>query len=472
MNWKGTTMGFWVVVLLLFELAVRARAQELPPPPAPPQIPVSAMTKPSRARERPLPLPTREVAIQRYELKAGWNLVSFPFTQVVGSRGFSALVDAQGRVVHDSDLRPGCGYWTHAAVSGRALAWGAPLNTSLSIGLQPGWNLLGNGYEEDVEWAQLSGFEVGGQPFPLLLSSRLGPVAYGSQGALALGQEGAALESGAAYWVYAHSPLELHMAPGQLLPRLQAFRSRGDGKLALQVENLPAGPWQIVALDASNRCSDFSRESGDWLVFRALNPEGSFLLQAGPCVSKPFRLADFRPTPRQLTLQVVSEDGEPISRAQVRLAGRAMGSSDRNGRLLVVDPETDQPVFQLSCPGFLRRQVRVPLGKAARQSQKVLMYSPRTSLWFRVFPSSDGFRATRIDIYRKHDFSERLWQTYTFEGADPYIDFTWGQVRAHLNYVVEITWTDAQGTERWHRFERKMPASGLQEYIYDYWTTR
>lgn len=157
-------------------------------------------------------------------LLQGWNLLSLPVAPTDASVAgvFHGAVDAvyawdgMAGYTQVNEVRPGVGYWAYASSAQSVAVTGAPVD-SLTLDLQPGWNLVG---------APRGGAWLA-QNAPNHVSSQ----AWGWWGAGYF--ESGFLDQGFGYWVYAHeqgATVPLDLAPPPLLDAVQPDAPAAPGE--------------------------------------------------------------------------------------------------------------------------------------------------------------------------------------------------------------------------------------------------
>lgn len=123
-------------------------------------------------------LGTDETVIKKFTLSAGWNLVSMPLEPEVTGALFQLgddlpvlnvfqFFDGKFYTAQEADIQAGIGYWIHVTESTEIDLEGLPAAPVVRIPMKKGWNILGNPYENPIQWNDNILVEQGGQTFAL-----------------------------------------------------------------------------------------------------------------------------------------------------------------------------------------------------------------------------------------------------------------------------------------------------------------
>jgi len=448
----------WWLVLLL---AVPAWSQ--PGPPANPTL---------KSYNSP-PAPLVGLA-QQYQLKAGWNAISFPFRKITAWKNLSGLIDpTSGSELSPQEAQPGKGYWIYSASGGPATAWGEPQTTSCSLELNNGWNLVGNPQYDPLNLWQVTASDDHdfNRIWEEICPDWLDPRMINQGQVQALGPESSWIP-GQAYWLFSRRPLRLRVSESAEIPEIlrssatptgeqtlegEKFGTLETGRLLLGSETVP----NSSILDWSPTRVRFHRKPSDTAC--------NLTLVAGSASS--LRVPLTRPTSPQArhTVKVCSEDGQPIAGASIWLDGQFAGSTDRWGRALLMSAAPGMHKLRVTRQDFPPRELAWNIIEGRSTTAQVTLYSPLSQIWIRAMPCSGGFRPYRIEVYQKHNYTQRYFRIYSYERATPYADFVWNSVPANLEYRIDITWRDAQSYEKYLQVEKRLGRYGLQTTFYNYW---
>lgn len=446
----------------------------------PPSVPTAI--PPKGKDQAPAKVPDK---IFNFPLKSGWNAVSFPFAQVAGTRGFPhALVDAEGKPIDPAapkNLKPGAGYWAYSEVEKNAVAWGSPLTHATAIDLKEGWNLIGSPYTQDVEVGQITlsdGIQVN-RIWEEVLPRWMLPSLYSpspDNAELSLNEADALLKPGKAYWARAFKPVTWRINQDNEIPRITAFRPLTGGQWAVEGSNFGTAAEGRLVLD--NHSASMLKVQ-QWTANRiVLTPPPSFAPHqitvvaggaASPRVPPSTWQKRWRGVPG-LAIRVVNEANEPVSDAVVTLDGWKSTRSNARGWVRFENVETGNHRVRISKGNYLTLDTCVQMAGQFKRTRAKLN-SPQSGFWLRAMPTTDGFRPYRIEVYQRTDPRVRHFQTWYYDQATPYVDFSWNQVPTNVAYRVEITWRDSQNNEKLLRLDRRLGYYGLQETYFNYWTT-
>lgn len=444
---------WWLVALL----ALPAWAQPDPPATPPPAVNSSA-------------LPPALGLAQGYRLKSGWNTLSFPFRRVLASRGLEAVVEpGSGKALSPLETLPGQGYWVYAREEHEAVVWGEPQETSCTLALAPGWNLVGSPIYDPLPLHQVTASDdhefnrVWEEIMPGWLDAKM--VAAGQK--TALGPD-TVWEPGSAYWLYSHRAIRLRVSAPADLPQVSHLYQNDAGEQVIEGSHF--GPSENGRLLVAGQPMPES-EILEWTStrIRLRRPaEGSLTVVAGSASSP--RLAPrsgVAPLPGLYSLKVNAEDGLPVSGARVYLDGLYCGTTDRWGQVQLNPGEGGPHRLRITRADFLSRELNWNPQRTSRP--QATLYSPRSSIWIRATPCAGGFRPYKIEVYQKTDYTRRYYDTWYYSQATPYVDLIWNAVPTNLVYCIDIYWRDANGLEKLLQVERKLGRYGLQHTFYNYW---
>ncbi|MFN8609596.1 MAG: hypothetical protein U0931_18800 [Vulcanimicrobiota bacterium] len=453
-------------------LTLAASGQPQPPAQPPPPLPLSLRT----------PIPETGLA-QRYQLKAGWNTLSFPFRKVVSFKGLEALVDpASGQTLSPLDSQPGRAYWTYARSDGQGWAWGEIQDTECNIPLQKGWNLVGS---PDVQPLLLSQLTAGddmenNRVWEEICPDWIDPKMIVGDQIRTLGA-GTEWEPGAAYWVFARRPLRLRVNRSADVPVVQSltqnerqeqvlegsnFGPIDEGRLLVGEKEIPASSIQ----EWTERRVRFllpSDLSGDSLILvarGAATPRIPMKTTAatGAWVAAPGTRAAY-------TLKVVSQDNQPLARAQTWVDGKYAGATDRYGLIYISQLSPGVHKVSLRCRDFTPLDLPwTVVGASSHPTAK--MYGPRSQINVRVMDPQDGFRLYKVDVYAVNDYTQRYTKYYTYDQATPYVDIFWTNLTGNINYRFDLIWRNQDGREKYQTVYRTPGRYGVKETWWNYWT--
>lgn len=464
------------LVLSLASLTLNAIAQPQPPAQAPPS----------------LPLPLRNMVpetgmAQRYDLKAGWNSLSFPFQKVVSILGLDTLVDpATGKTLSPLDSQPGKAYWTFAKSDGQAWAWGQTQDTDCTIPLVKGWNLVGSPDTQPLLLSQVTASDetefnrIWEEISPDWIDSKM---LEGSQPrSLGAGTE---WQPGAAYWVFAKRPLRLRVNQPGDIPTVQFltqnekqeqvlvgsnFGPADEGRLLVGGQEVPPSSIQewtdkrirfLLPADVSGN-NVILVASGAATPRIPLRRAGEMASSAGPWSAPPGTRAPF-------TLKVVSEDNQPLARAQAWIDGNYAGVTDRYGLIYVSNLTPGSHKVSLRCRDLSPLDLPwTVVGNSSHPTAK--MYGARSSINVRVMDALDGFRIYKVDVYAVNDWSQRYTKYYNYNQASPYIDIWWTDILGSIQYRFDLTWRNASNEEKYQTIYRTPGRYGVRETWWNYWT--
>lgn len=471
MAFRGTT-----VVLTWISLQLVAFGQPQPPaqPPAPLPLPLR------------LSIPSTGLA-QRYDLKAGWNSLSFPFQKVVAFQGLDALVDpASGKTLSPADSQPGKAYWTYARENGQAWAWGQLLDTDCTISLNKGWNMVGSPDAQPLLLSQVTASDdtefnrIWEEISPDWVDSKM---LQGDQ-IKTLGP-GAEWDPGLAYWVFAKRPVRLRVnRPGDV-PVVQQltqndkqeqvlsgtnFGPADEGRLLVGGQEIPAASIQEWT-DKRIRFLLPANVSGDSVILVASGAATPRIpMRSGAAASASGGAWIAAPgTKVPYTLKVVSEDNQPLTRAQAWVDGKYAGVTDKYGLIYISQLTAGQHKVNIRSRDFSPLDISWNVvGNSSHPTAK--MYGPRSDINVRVMDPLDGYRVYKVDVYAVNDYTQRYTKWYTYDQATPYIDIFWTNIIGNINYRFDLFWRNGQGLERYQTIYRTPGRYGVKETWWNWWT--
>jgi len=203
MSFRGSTLA-------LAWLSLNWVALAQPQPPAQPPAPLPPALR--------INVPSTGMA-QRYDLKAGWNSLSFPFQKVVAFQGLDALVDpGSGKTLSPLESQPGKAYWTYARQDGQGWAWGQLQESDCTISLEKGWNMVGSPDTQPLLLSQITASDDSefNRIWEEISPDWIDPKMFHGDQIKALGA-GTEWEPGEAYSVFAKRPVRLRVnRPGEV----------------------------------------------------------------------------------------------------------------------------------------------------------------------------------------------------------------------------------------------------------------
>lgn len=463
-----TALSVW------FCLTLAALGQPQPPAQPPPSLPLPLRNTP----------PETGLA-QRYDLKAGWNALSFPFQRVTSFSGLDTLVDpSTGTTLSPLESQPGKAYWTYARSDSQGWAWGESQNAACTISLEKGWNLLGSPDTQGLLLGQLTASDesesnrIWEEICPDWIDSKM---LVGDQ-ARPLGA-GTEWEPGAAYWVFARRPLKLQVSNPTQVPVVQYlsqndrleqvlegshFGSPSQGRLLVGNQEIPASSIQ----EWNDRRIRFLLPSG-------LSADSVILVAGGAATPRVPMHSNNSPiggawmaapgTKVPFTLKVVSQDNQPITRAQTWVDGKYAGLTDRYGLIYISQLTEGVHKVSVRCRDFLPLDLPWTVtGSSSHPTAK--MYAPRSQINVRVMDPQDGFRLYKVDLYAVNDYTQRYTRYYTYDQATPYIDIFWTNIIGNINYRFDLIWRNPDGREKYQTVYRTPGRYGIKETWWNYWT--
>ncbi len=439
-----------------------------------------------------LPLPLRVIIpstglAQRYDLKAGWNSLSFPFQKVVAFQGLEALVDPEsGKALSPMESQPGKAYWTYARKNGQAWAWGQLQETDCTISLSKGWNMVGSPDAQPLLLSQVTASDdhefnrVWEEISPDWIDSKM---LQGDQ-IKTLGP-GSEWDPGAAYWVFAKRPVRLRVnRPGDV-PVVQQltqndkqqqdlsgsnFGPAEEGRLLVGGQEIPAASIQEWT-DRRIRFLLPANVSGDSVILVASGAATPRIAMAtaaaggipgGAWIAAPGTKVPY-------TLKVVSEDNQPLARAQAWVDGKYAGVTDQYGLIYISQLSAGQHKVNVRRRDFSPLDIPwTVVGNSSHPTAK--MYGPRSDINVRVMDPLDGYRVYKVDVYAVNDFTQRYTKWYSYSQATPYIDIFWTNIIGNINYRFDLFWRNDQGLERYQTIYRTPGRYGVRETWWNWWT--
>jgi len=203
-------------------------------PTRPPGFPTSAPPAASGAASKPLPVPEGGQAFTvTYELAKGWNLISFPFSHLLETKGFrwkilrfsGGAYYAFDPVADISQINTRYGYIVYSDRPAKVTARGTHNNREIrSLSMECGWNLIGCPSSRSAPWNRLAAtissstqvaLDVAGLPSSdknYWICSRAYLFNRGLE-SVDLKAEGAAIPSKRGMWLYVWHPLTLTVMP-------------------------------------------------------------------------------------------------------------------------------------------------------------------------------------------------------------------------------------------------------------------
>jgi hypothetical protein len=456
-------------------LTLGAAAQPQPPAQPPPSLPVPLRN----------PIPETGLA-QRYDLKAGWNSLSFPFRKVVAFKGLDTLVDpASGKTLSPLESQPGKAYWTYAPADGQGWAWGETQDSSCTISLEKGWNLVGSPDSQPLLLSQVTAsdetefnrvweeFSPGWIEPKMIVDDQFKNLGPGSE-----------WEPGAAYWVFAKRPVRLRINSSRDVPIVQRLTQNDKQEQVLEGSNFgPAEQGRLLVGKQEIPASSIQEWSGQRIRFllpadlsgdavtlvaggaatpRIPMKSASSALAGGPWVAAPGTRVPF-------SLKVVSQDNQPIVRAQAWVDGKYAGATDRYGLIYISSLSPGAHKVAVRCRDFLPLDLPwTVVGASSHPTAK--MYAPRSQFNVRVMDPQDGFRVYKVDAYAVNDYTQRYTKYYTYDQATPYIDIFWTNITGNINYRFDLIWRNPDGREKYQTVYRTPGRYGVKETWWNYWT--
>ena len=461
--------------------------------PSPPQQP-----PPGSAASQEAPVPQRGLA-QIYQLKAGWNPLSFPFRKIIASQGIEWVIDPKtGLTLSPLQCQPGQGYWYYTPEKSQASVWGDPLEESCAIELQPGWNLVGSPDYDPLRLFQITAsddtqnFRILEEICPTWLDPYQVSSDHGKQPLNATSE----WQPGAAYWLFANRPMRLHVSASARVPLVsryypgddheqviegEHFGSRDSGRLIVGRETLAAPDiiewtptkirYRVGTPDAPpTPPTPMPLEPSPLQKDHPATPPSERVVVVAGAAASPRLLDRSLPGPdARFSLKVLSEDNQPVPRASIWVDGAYAGISDVWGRVPLSPLEPGLHRIRVSCHEFLTRELNWQVAAGRTTTPQITLYSPRSSIWVRATPCAGGFRPYKIEIYQKSNNRLTTYNTWYYNQATPYVDLIWNAVPTNLIYRIDITWRDANHYEKYLRVERKLPRYGLRLTFYNYW---
>lgn len=406
---------------------------------------------------------------QEYHLRTGWNLLTFPFARVRGWQNFPGpLLDPDGEIsLPPSETRSGKAYWLYSPDSRAIRAWGDPLQKSVTIELKPGWNAVGTPNFDPTSLSQMTfsdGHEVN-RVLEEVTPDWMPPLdTFNAQARWLPGQ---------GYWILAARPVTLRVNQEEEIPQIREVRASTAGQWTIQGEHF--GNAEEGRLVINGKTSPTSSWTDQQIRFptSVLPGDGSSWLAvvAGSAASPRVSLNSDSRTGglANLRLTVVGDDGEPIPSITVSLDRRQSALTDQWGSVRFLNLEPGSHQVRVSGKDFYAKEGNLTLTAYRNHVQRVTVHSPTSAMWLRATPCYPDWRPYKIEVYLVSDYTRRYLQTWSYDQATPYVDFTWTQIPTNLLYRIEITWRDAEGNSKWMFVDRRLGRYGLQETFYNYW---
>ncbi|MBT9586937.1 carboxypeptidase regulatory-like domain-containing protein [bacterium] len=446
---------WWIFLLLTLSCWCQ------PSPPATPPAPVSAAS-----------ITPQQGLAQRYDLKAGWNTLSFPFGKVTASQGIDALVSPRsGQSLSPLHAQPGQGYWVYSARSGSACVWGELQATSCTLELQPGWNLVGSPEYDPLDLYQLTASDdtefnrIWEEVCPGWIDANM----VSGKEKLPLGAS-TRWQPGAAYWLFANRALRLRVSDSNEVPVVARTYPGDHQEQCIEGDHFgPADEGRLVVGSEQLPASSILEWTPSRIRYRAPANADALTVVAGAAASPRLMSQNFAPSQSRFRLKVLSEDGQPVVGANVYVDGHYAGLTDRWGIASLTPLAQGTHQVRVSRRDFLTRDLQWNVVPGRTTTPQITLYSPLSSIWIRATPCTDGFRPYKIDVYQKSNDTQRFTKTWYYNQATPYVDLIWNSVPTNLVYRIDITWRDANQYEKYLTVERKVGRYGLQVTYYNYW---
>lgn len=463
--------------LVLTWISLNCAAWAQPQPPAQPPIPLPPALHVS--------VPSTGMA-QRYDLKAGWNSLSFPFQKVVAFQGLEALVDpTSGKSLSPLESEPGKAYWAYLSKAGQAWAWGQLQESDCTISLNKGWNMVGSPDTQPLLLSQVTASDetefnrIWEEISPDWIDSKM---LQGDQ-IKTLGP-GTEWDPGVAYWVFAKRPVRLRISRPGDVPVVQSLTQNDKQEQVLSGSNFgPADEGRLLVGGQEISASSIqewtdkrirfllpSNVSGDSVILvasGAATPRipmktGAAGDSGGAWVATPGSKVPY-------TLKVVSEDNAPLARAQAWVDGRYAGVTDRYGLIYISQLAAGQHKVSVRCRDFSPLDIPwTVVGSSSHPTAK--MYGPRSVINVRVMDPLDGYRLYKVDVYAVNDYTQRYTKYYSYDQATPYVDIFWTNLIGNINYRFDLYWRNGAGLEKYQTVYRTPGRYGVKETWWNWWT--
>lgn len=449
--------------------------------PQPPAQPPARLPLPLRIN-----IPSTGMA-QRYDLKSGWNSLSFPFHKVVAFQGLDALVDpASGKSLSPVESQPGKAYWTYARQDGQAWAWGQLQDTDCTISLEKGWNMVGSPDTQPLLLSQVTASDETefNRIWEEISPDWLDPKMLQGDQVKALGP-GSEWDPGVAYWIFAKRPVRLRINRPDDVPVVQQltqndkqeqvllgsnFGPVDEGRLLVGGQEIPAASIQEWT-DKRIRFLLPSNVSGNSVILVAsgaatpsipMHTVGASGGASGAWMAAPGTKVPY-------TLKVVSEDNQPLARAQAWVDGKYAGLTDKYGLIYISQLSAGQHKVSVRCRDF--SPLDIPWTVAGNSSHPTAkMYGPRSVINVRVMDPLDGYRLYKVDVYAVNDYTQRYTKWYSYDQATPYVDIFWTNIIGNINYRFDLFWRNAAGLEKYQTVYRTPGRYGVKETWWNWWT--
>gem|GEM_PF-1026397 len=232
-------------------------------PTRPPGFPANPPPAAGSTAGKNAPVPQGSEAFTvTYDLVKGWNVISFPFSRILETKGFrwkilrysGGAYYAFDPVADVSQINTRWGYLVYSDAPARVTARGVPNNRHIrSLSLDCGWNLIGCPSSRSAPWSRIAAIissstqvalDVAGLPSSQVnywICSRAYRFDRGLE-SVDIKADGAGIQSKQGLWLYVWHPLTLTVMPGND----QAQQLRID-----RVTPASSAPGQTVSVDGS-----------------------------------------------------------------------------------------------------------------------------------------------------------------------------------------------------------------------------
>jgi hypothetical protein len=365
-------------------------------------------------------------------MRAGWNMVSFPFGHVTAVRGLNyALLRPRGSsssivdpTSQPRELDTRYGYWAYAAQPGELEVTGNG-TASQPVALEPGWNLLGCPAESNVTVTQI----VSADPSKPVAFDRAFGGLSGKVQAMPM-TSGTVFQPGGTYWVYAYRRgLIQWQTAGVTMP----VSAPPTSSLPRPVEPVarPSAPEPVLAAGVGG--------------------------------------------PAQLTGRVTDRQSNPVYKANVIVTGpqgTVKALTDTSGRFVVnVSPGAQHiQVLTRTCEPLSASVNVVPGANPPLQLAVVHRWSTIVVHMYSYDDVNNHYRPVKIEIWENDDQSYHYTNWYHERWRRYETDATWKPFPMGATYTVQVTWQDQNGNQQWGKHTGRAMHPLTNEYLYNSWT--
>jgi len=456
-----------MILLFLLLLLVPAWANPAETPDYPPATPPRAGT----AKALPAEAGARSV---RMRLEPGWNLISFPFARVLGTKGFEwQLLDGTTAIdpgVNPERLSAARAFWAYTQQPAQVEAVGLPNpgDRPGGVQLQAGWNAVGCPFDRPIDLTRATCAEppraLEAAVHQNLLNDHAFRFEEGQVAAMPLDR--ARLLPYAGHWIYASQPVFLRYNLTGEAPVVTGLKAEA-GELLVEGRGFGSEGTLWAGCDQLNPTS----WSATQIRVKAPSQVGSLRVVRAGLASNTVDLP--AATPSEVTGQVLDDDGQPVSGARVWIDGGDPVQTDAQGNFSMAGLSAgahqvraalgaEEPIRSLLelVPGLGRRVVLTLPSRRGDLSVRAYSYTWNNCTW----------RPHRILVWERGNYSRRYRKDFWYDWGWSGYNLDWYRLPLGRTYEIQVTWKDPKGNyssvTRW----RRLTSAQHIEYVYNSWT--